>query len=126
MVLLKASSQGLIFYLLHLPLTVTLLNEIYQGAELRKAQARFDNNSNDLAISRSILSMIFEGSKHASVWRTITARRLFPSLTYMYEACSALYHRVSCFTKPQAGDLISFPLTTKIHLSLFRWAQRGK
>ena len=58
---LKSLFSRLIFYLLHLPLTVTLLKEIYQGAELRKAQARFDNNSNDLAISRSILSMIFEG-----------------------------------------------------------------
>ena len=57
----KSLFSRLIFYLLHLPLTVTLLKEIYQGAELREAQARFDNNSNDLAISRSILSMIFEG-----------------------------------------------------------------
>ena len=57
---LKSLFAGLIFYLLHLPFrTVTLLNEIYQGTELRKAQARFDNNSNDLAIPRSILSMIF-------------------------------------------------------------------
>lgn len=70
---LKSLFAELIFYLLHLPLTVTPLNEIYQGAELHKAQARFDNNSNDLAISRSILSMIFEGSKHASVWRTNSA-----------------------------------------------------
>ena len=40
----------LIFHdLLHLPLTVTLLNEIYQGTELRLS----------IAIPRSILSMIF-------------------------------------------------------------------
>ena len=69
----KSLFAELIFYLLHLPLTVTLLNEIEQGAELRKAQARFDNNSNDLTISRSILSTIFEGSKHASNWRTNSA-----------------------------------------------------
>ena len=88
----KSLFAELIFYLLHLN---TRFNKVLNCAKHKHVL---------ITIQMILLYLALFYQRYLKVRSTLligelTARRLFPCLTYMYEACSALYHRVSCFIK---------------------------